>query len=92
MEQRTIDEILRDAPAVITGRQIRAARTLIGLSRLQLATLAGISEGTVRSIEHREIELSVRLETRLYLIDALWREGVRLLDNEGVERRNAPHE
>lgn len=84
---RSAAEILASMPAVITGRQLRAARTLARLSRLQLAEAAGIGEETVIRLEQcGEQPITTRLETKLSLAEALYQAGVLLKDNEGVER------
>jgi transcriptional regulator with XRE-family HTH domain len=49
----------------LSARQIRAARALLGWSRRQLAAASGVSEGTIKAIEHSAVD------TRLTTIDKL---------------------
>ncbi len=37
---------------MLSAQQIRAARSLLGWSRRELAIVAGISQGTIKAIEH----------------------------------------
>src|SRR5258706_1646080 len=40
----------------LSARQIRAARALLGWSRRELATLSGVSEGTIKAIEQGAVD------------------------------------
>jgi DNA-binding XRE family transcriptional regulator len=51
----------------LSARQIRAARALLGWSRRQLAIASGVSEGTIKAIEHGAVD------TRLVTMDKLGR-------------------
>ena len=70
---------------MITGRQIRAARALLGWDAATLAGKAGLTRETVSNIENsltqaREATLSV-------IAKILTEERIELLDNEGVRFR-----
>jgi transcriptional regulator with XRE-family HTH domain len=40
----------------ITGRQLRLARAVLGLSQIELADLTGVSTSTIRRIEAKDAE------------------------------------
>jgi len=46
---------------MLSAQQIRAARSLLGWSRRELAIVAGISQGTIKAIEHGKTD--ARLST-----------------------------
>jgi DNA-binding XRE family transcriptional regulator len=51
----------------LSARQIRAARALLGWSRLELADASGVSEGTIKAIENSAVD------ARLTTMDKLGR-------------------
>lgn len=84
---RSIAEIIDSTPVIITGRQLRAARIMAGLSRKEWADAAGLSEGTVIAHEQQgEHPITAQLQTKLSLVEALFQAGVVLGDNETVKR------
>lgn len=85
-----------DAPAVITARQIRAARALLGWSQGQLAKAAEVGPATVARIELGTIDpkasslkaIEVALKSAgVQLLDAddTTGEGARMAKPEGME-------
>lgn len=67
----------------ITGNQIRAARSLVGLDQQALADKAGIGINTVRNMEASGAErIRVRTDTLDAVTDALRTAGV-IFVNEG---------
>jgi transcriptional regulator with XRE-family HTH domain len=69
----------------ITGRQIRAARGLLGWSMEELARKARLTNVTIRNIETDEVQPQEKtLAAILTLFD---RQGIEFLDDEGVRVR-----
>lgn len=65
----------------ITGNQIRAARTLVGMDQQALADSAKIGINTVRNMEGAGAErIRVRTDTLDAVIDALKTAGVIIID------------
>lgn len=65
----------------ITGFQIRAARSLIGMEQIALAEKAGVSANTIRNMEaFGANRVKVRTDTLDAVIDALKNAGVMLFD------------
>ncbi|MBY2993759.1 helix-turn-helix domain-containing protein [Rhizobium leguminosarum] len=65
----------------ITGFQIKAARSLIGMEQVELAAKAGVSANTVRNMEAAGAErISVRTGTLDAVTDALKAAGVLIID------------
>lgn len=65
----------------ITGFQIRAARSLIGMEQVTLAVMAGVSANTIRNMEAFGMQrVKVRTDTLDAVTDALRRSGVMFLD------------
>ena len=71
----------------ISGKQIRAARALTGLTQRQLATAAGLSLATVNNFERQEIDL--RMSTADRMQSALESVGVEFLADDGVRLRQS---
>jgi transcriptional regulator with XRE-family HTH domain len=65
----------------ITGFQIKAARSLVGMEQTELATKAGVSANTIRNMEAFKGErVKVRTDTLDAVADALKAEGVMFID------------
>ncbi|PWE55430.1 hypothetical protein DEM27_15345 [Metarhizobium album] len=65
----------------ITGFQIRAARSLIGMEQIALAEKAGVSANTIRNMEAFGAErVKVRTDTLDAVVDALNSAGVIIVD------------
>ena len=70
----------------ITGHQIKAARSLIGMEQVALAEKAGVSANTIRNMEAFGTErVKVRTDTLDAVTDALKAEGVILIDEGSSE-------
>jgi len=82
----------------ITGRQIAAARTLLGMGQVELAESASISAPTLRRVEaakENPIEGTASKNNLAALIRALEAAGVEFIETERGEgvirlRRNEP--
>lgn len=65
----------------ITGFQIRAARSLVGMEQVALAEKAGVSANTIRNMEAFGAErVKVRTDTLDAVTDALKASGVMFID------------
>jgi DNA-binding XRE family transcriptional regulator len=68
----------------ITGYQIKAARSLVGMEQVALAEKAGVSANTIRNMEAYGAErVKVRTDTLDAVTDALKASGVIFID-EGM--------
>ena len=47
-----LDSKLRGTDIILSAPQVRAARSLLGWSRRELAIVSGVSSGTIKAIEH----------------------------------------
>lgn len=74
-------------PACLTGRLLKAARVLSGLSVSELAAASGLSVITIKRAEAVEGALTLRGSTAEAIISALSDHGVRflMLDSLGNE-------
>jgi len=68
---------------LITTRQIKAARALLGWSQADLAERSGISEPTVARLESLEGELGGRIGTVEKMRSAIEKAGVEFIDENG---------
>jgi transcriptional regulator with XRE-family HTH domain len=68
---------------LVTTRQIKAARALLGWSQGDLASHSGISEPTVARLESTEGELGGREKTGAKIRHALEVAGVVFIDENG---------
>jgi transcriptional regulator with XRE-family HTH domain len=73
--------------AMISGKQIRAARALLGWKQRELATAAGISEVSIKNVERGVVDS--RGSTLNAIQGAFDRAGVIFLDN-GDTRNGGP--
>jgi transcriptional regulator with XRE-family HTH domain len=67
---------------MITGRQIRAARGLLGWDAVELATKAGLTRETVSKIENDSVQ--AREDTLARILRAFDQNGIEFTDNSGV--------
>jgi transcriptional regulator with XRE-family HTH domain len=67
---------------MITGRQIRAARGLLGWDAIDLATKAGLTRETVSKIENETVQ--AREDTLGRILHTFNNNGIDFIDNEGV--------
>jgi transcriptional regulator with XRE-family HTH domain len=68
---------------VVTTRQIKAARALLGWSQADLAEKSGVSEPTVARLESMDGELGGRRVTAEKIREAIVRHGVEFIDEDG---------
>jgi predicted transcriptional regulator len=68
---------------VITIRQIKAARALLGWSQSDLARESGISEPTVARLESATGELGGRAQTGKRIVEALQQAGIQFICENG---------
>jgi predicted transcriptional regulator len=75
---------------VITNRQIRAARALLGWSQLMLADRADLSPITIKRLESSDDGFDARFATVAQVKAALEQAGVTFLDplHHGVQLRD----
>lgn len=67
---------------LITGRQLRAARVLIGMEQIELAKRARVAIGTVRRMESFDGEIGARTSTLMLVKRALEKAGVEFLNDD----------
>jgi predicted transcriptional regulator len=67
---------------VITGRQLRAARVLLGWGQIALAKKARVAIGTIRRMESFEGEIGSRTSTLSQVQATLEKAGVEFLNND----------
>jgi predicted transcriptional regulator len=74
---------------LITGRQLKAARALVGWEQTDLAKKSGVAISTVRRMEGFEGEVGARTSTLSLVQKALERAGIEFLNDErpGVRMR-----
>lgn len=78
---------------MITPKQIRAARGLLGISQVELASNSGVSIATIRRIEASSDNMKVLLETLIRIQKALEAEGIVFIESDemmGVALRSKP--
>ncbi len=79
---------------LVSIRQIKAARALVGMSQDDLAAASSVSLPTIKRLESQEGEVGGRRETAQALIAALEAAGVIFLpengNGPGVALRKAP--
>lgn len=83
---------------MITARQLRAARALLGIDQKTLAGRAGVSVPTIQRMEASEGTVRGVVESLTRVVDALERSGVELIGDDapsvsggrGVRLREAP--
>jgi len=67
---------------VITGRQLRAARVLLGWEQIVLAKNARVAVGTIRRMESFDGEIGARTSTLSQVQAALEKAGVEFLNDD----------
>jgi len=78
---------------IITGRQLRAARALLGMEQIELAKHSRVAIGTIRRMESFDGEVGARTSTLSQVQKALERAGVEFLNDgqPGVRLKRQPH-
>lgn len=76
----------------VTGRQLRAARVLLGWEQAELSKKAKVAIGTVRRMESFDGPIGSRTETLRQVVGAMEKAGVEFLDDgsPGVRVRKVP--
>jgi transcriptional regulator with XRE-family HTH domain len=79
---------------LVTGRQLRAARALLGWEQIELATRSHIAIGTIRRMESFSGEVGSRTLTLSQVIAALEKAGIQFLNDDapGVRLRQFPYQ
>ena len=67
----------------VSIRQLKAARTLVGWSQVQLAAAAGVSLPTIKRLEAAEGILGGRKTTAQKIGSALEKAGIEFIDENG---------
>jgi predicted transcriptional regulator len=67
---------------MITGRQLRAARVLLGWEQVELAKRAHVGIGTIRRMESFTGEIGSRTSTLSQVQAALEKAGIQFLNDE----------
>jgi transcriptional regulator with XRE-family HTH domain len=68
---------------MVTVRQVKAARVLLGWSQDDLAEKSGVSKPTIGRLESREGEFGGYEDTRTAIIEALQSAGIIFIDGNG---------
>jgi predicted transcriptional regulator len=71
------------ASVLITGRQLKAARALVGWEQTDLAAKARVAISTVRRMESFDGPVGARTSTLDQVQEALEREGIEFLNSGG---------
>lgn len=79
------------ASVLITGRQLKAARALVGWEQTDLATKARVAISTVRRMESFDGAIGARTDTLDRIQMALEREGIEFLNSGSPGVRVRPH-
>ena len=64
---------------MITARQMRAARALLGMDQRALADASGVSVPTIRRMEASMANVRANVDTLVKVVEALDRAGVELI-------------
>ena len=67
---------------MITGRQLRAARVLLGWAQIELAKRSRVAIGTIRRMESFSGEIGSRTSTLSLVMAALEKAGIQFLNDE----------
>lgn len=76
-------EILSMQSRLITIRQVKAARALLGWSQSDLADNSGVSEPTIARLESADGDLGGREETAKKIKTAIEKGGVEFIEENG---------
>jgi len=75
---------------LITGRQLRAARALIGWEQMELAKRSRVAIGTIRRMESFQGEIGSRTSTLSQVLSTLETGGIEFLNGESPGVRLHP--
>ena len=76
---------------LITGRQLRAARALIGWEQMELAKRSRVAIGTIRRMESFQGEIGSRTSTLSQVLSTLEKAGIQFLNDGSPGVRLLPH-
>ena len=68
---------------MVTGRQLRAARALLGWEQIELAKRSRVAIGTIRRMESFSDEVGSRTSTLSQVLAALDKAGIQFLHDGG---------
>ena len=74
----------------VTGRQLRAARALLGWEQIELSKKAKVAIGTIRRMESFDGPIGSRTETLRKVTGALEKAEIEFLENGGPGVRIKP--
>lgn len=66
-------------PRMITARQMKAARALLGVDQRTLAELSGVSLPTIQRMEASEDNVRANVDTLVKVVQALEQAGIELI-------------
>jgi predicted transcriptional regulator len=75
---------------LVTGRQLRAARALLGWEQVELAKRSRIAIGTIRRMESFSGEVGSRTSTLSQVLGALEKAGIQFLNDNAPGVRLRP--
>ncbi len=75
---------------LITGRQLKAARALVGWEQTALAKKSGVAISTIRRMESFAGDIGARTGTLSLVMKALERAGIEFLDDNSPGVRLRP--
>jgi predicted transcriptional regulator len=77
---------------LVTGRQLRAARALLGWEQIELATRSRVAIGTIRRMESFHGEIGSRTSTLSQVLATLEKAGIEFLNggSPGVRQHPLP--
>jgi predicted transcriptional regulator len=77
---------------IIIGRQLRAARALLGMAQIELSKRSRVAIGTIRRMEAFDGEIGARTSTLSQVQKALEKAGVEFLNDgqPGVRLKRVP--
>lgn len=67
---------------MITGRQLRAARALLGWEQIELAKRSRVAIGTIRRMESFDGEIGSRTSTLSQVLAAVEKAGIEFLNDD----------
>jgi len=72
---------------MITARQMKAARALLGLDQRALALAAGVSLPTIRRMEASATNVRANVDTLVKVVEALDEAGIELIGESATSSR-----
>ncbi|HEY7672659.1 MAG TPA: helix-turn-helix transcriptional regulator [Gammaproteobacteria bacterium] len=72
---------------MITAKQMKAARALLGMDQRALALAAGVSLPTIRRMEASAANVRANVDTLVKVVDALDKAGIELIGEGAASTR-----